>query len=448
LSILLCVACSSAEPDAGLARNGGAVPVFSGDLGGNPPSPPSADTPADPNDQSEADETASDPEANEGSPTDGRETPPDPLPLDDGASSDADPPGGDGPGDDPADGTDDGPDAPVDEPDPVPPEDPVDEPPPNEVYVGANGLDSNPGTIDRPLATINFAQTLAGPGFTIWILPGTLRYSETQEILVAGSANDRARLFAAPGARPVVDFSGLPRQNDASRGIILRTDGWHVRGLEVQNAGDNGILVNGANNIVEDVILHGNQDTGLQITSFGTAVNSAANNLILNCDSYENFDPQANGEDADGFAAKIRVGPGNVFRGCRAWNNADDGWDFFAADDVVTIEDSWAFLNGIIAGGGNSAGDGNGFKLGGLPRGEGEGHAPHIVRGGLAFDNRTCGYTRNNNATVPVASNCGIGGNADDYCGINCNGDFEVSISGAQAINRARNVDGSLPSLR
>jgi hypothetical protein len=105
LSILLCVACSSAEPDAGLARNGGAVPVFSGDLGGNPPSPPSADTPADPNDQSEADETASDPEANEGSPTDGRETPPDPLPLDDGASSDADPPGGDGPGDDPADGT-------------------------------------------------------------------------------------------------------------------------------------------------------------------------------------------------------------------------------------------------------------------------------------------------------------------------------------------------------
>ena len=35
-------------------------------------------------------------------------------------------------------------------------------------------------------------------------------------------------------------------------------------------------------------------------------------------------------EDADGFAAKLTTGEGNVFDGCIAAYNADDGWDLFA----------------------------------------------------------------------------------------------------------------------
>lgn len=44
---------------------------------------------------------------------------------------------------------------------------------------------------------------------------------------------------------------------------------------------------------------------------------------MLNCTSYGNADRGY--EDADGFAAKITVGDGNVFDGCIAYNNADDG---------------------------------------------------------------------------------------------------------------------------
>ena len=105
------------------------------------------------------------------------------------------------------------------------------------------------------------------------------------------------------------------------------------------------------------MVIHGCSDTGLQITASSTdATNDAkaANNLVLNCDSYENLDQPTNGENADGFAAKLRIGPGNVFRGCRAWNNADDGWDFFASDDVVTIDNCWAFLNGKVLSGSNT----------------------------------------------------------------------------------------------
>ena len=47
-------------------------------------------------------------------------------------------------------------------------------------------------------------------------------------------------------------------------------------------------------------------------------------NLIQNCTSYNNYD---NETYADGFAAKLTVGYGNVFDGCIAYRNSDNGWD-------------------------------------------------------------------------------------------------------------------------
>jgi hypothetical protein len=50
---------------------------------------------------------------------------------------------------------------------------------------------------------------------------------------------------------------------------------------------------------------------------------------------------------ADGFGAKFEVGPGNVFRGCRVWENADDGFDLWKAPFPVGIENCVAFRNGL-----------------------------------------------------------------------------------------------------
>ena len=430
--VVLSIACGSAEPsgDDDTSMNPGMFPNGAGGASSNPPNQLPGNNPP-----------ASGAGGTEGTGTVPLDTNMNPPVTGNGGSTGATPGTGGTAGDNPppaTGGTGGTPNMPI----PTPT---------NELYVGENGVDTNPGTIDRPLATLNRAQLFARPGFTIWVLPGTLRYSVTQLLSVSGAQGNLANLFAAPGARPVLEFAGQPRQDDGARGINLTGSFWHIRGLEIRNAGDNGMAISGSNNTIENLILHNNGDTGLQITApeaQATDDARAANNLILNCDSFANFDPANNGENADGFAAKLRVGPGNIFRGCRAWNNADDGWDFFASDDVVTIEDSWAFLNGIIAGGGNSAGDGNGFKLGGAPNGAGQGHAPHVVRGGSAFGNRTCGFTINNNDETPVLSNCGIGDNNDDYCGLDCNGEFDVAISGAQAITRPRNADGSLPSLR
>jgi len=326
-----------------------------------------------------------------------------------------------------------------------------------EYWVGPNGLDSNPGTQALPFQTIGTAETFATAGTTttIWVLPGTYKYVAVQKLNKNGTAQNPLNLFAAAGARPVIDFSLQPRNDANFRGFEISGDYWHMKGIEVENAGDNCILITGSHNTVEQVVIHNCDDTGLQITVDSANAGDAtrgANNTILNCDSYDNFDSATGGENADGFDAKLYIGPGNVFQGCRAWNNSDDGYDLFAANDVVTITNCWAFLNGKTSSGvSNPQGDGNGFKLGGAPASgdPNQGGAVHVVTSSFAFENVACGFTQNSNPDVPKLNMCGSVRNKNQYCQTlsqsNANNNF--TMTGAQAIAVARNADGSLPAI-
>jgi hypothetical protein len=165
--------------------------------------------------------------------------------------------------------------------------------------------------------------------------------------------------------------------------------------LTIRRAGDNGIYISGWYNIIERCVIYECHDTGLQIGG------NARFNKVINCDSYLNYDPQGNGEDADGFAAKGLLGEGNEFIGCRAWGNSDDGWDLWETSVPVLIDNCWAFQNGYnIWGDPNFQGDGNGFKLGGnfVP-------ASHIITRSVAFDNRVRGFDQNNNAAGLILYN-------------------------------------------
>jgi len=322
---------------------------------------------------------------------------------------------------------------------------------PGTYYIAAHGADTNPGTEDLPFKTLTKGHEVARAGTTLWIMGGTFDYATTMVFSKSGTEVDPIRVWAMPGTRPVLDYASLPRGVTTLRGIEIRGNYWHIKGLEIENSPDNGIAISGSHNVIEDVVLHNNGDTGLQITA-GSAMaldNSyAAYNLVLNCDSYENLDQLTNGENADGFAAKLRIGAGNVFRGCRAWNNADDGWDLFASDDVVVIEDCWAFLNGTPIGGTNPAGDGNGFKLGGKPVGPGEGGAVHQVQRVAAFENTACGFVRNNNPETPVLADCQYHSNGrGDLCSLSCSPEAMITMTGAEAKAVPRNADGSLPAI-
>ena len=107
--------------------------------------------------------------------------------------------------------------------------------------------------------------------------------------------------------------------------------------------------------------MHDNVGTGLRHYKGG-------HNLFLNCDSYRNWDNVSEdklGGNNDGFGCHPDPGgTGNVFRGCRAWFNSDDGFDVIRADESVVFDSCWAFYNGYSTNF-QSLGDGNGFKAGG-----------------------------------------------------------------------------------
>jgi hypothetical protein len=326
---------------------------------------------------------------------------------------------------------------------------------PSALWISPSGSDQGAGTEASPLKTLAAAHERAMPGTTIWVSSGTYGLAETVKLTRKGQADMPISVYAAEGARPVFDFAGQPRGDSAARGLQISGDYWHIRGIDVINAGDNCIHISGSYNTIEHVVTHGCSDTGLQITANGTEAGDAtraAHNTIVNCDSYENYDGQNQGENADGFAAKLYIGAGNVFRGCRAWNNSDDGWDLFASDDVVVIEDSWAIANGKIGPTqSNTNGDGNGFKLGGAAKAgdANQGGAVHLVKGCVSISNRACGFVRNNNTKVPELTSCGGQGDGKGtYCSLTASGSANVTMTAAQAIAAVRDADGNLPPMK
>ncbi len=280
-----------------------------------------------------------------------------------------------------------------------------------DLYAAPDGSAEAPGTLAAP-TTLERALTLVPPGGTVHLRGGTYAF-DTQLTIARDNAGtgpqSRKHLVAytPPGSmpeRPRLDFSRQPYAKKGNpRGLQIDGHWWHVRGLDVFGSADNGIYVAGSHNLIERCVTHHNRDTGLQIGRHAaTDVDPAdwpAHNLILNCESHDNHDsPPGAGENADGFACKLTSGPGNVFRGCVAHHNIDDGWDLFTKPKTgsigaVVLDQCIAYANGTLSDGSqNAKGDRNGFKLGGsgMP-------VAHVVTRCLAFANGKNGFTWNSN---------------------------------------------------
>lgn len=266
-----------------------------------------------------------------------------------------------------------------------------------DIYVSPNGKANGKGTEDDPI-DIYSATNYTNDGQTIKVKGGI--YHLTSPIVIdknnSGTEAKVKTLISYDKERAKFDFS------KASNGFTLEGDYWKVYGIDVTNTKDknHGITIAGNNNVVERVKTYKNGDSGLQISGDinDSKENWPKNNLILNCDSYDNIDSAMN--NADGFAAKISCGEGNIFRGCISHNNCDDGWDLFTKLEngtigAVTIEDCIAYENGTLTDGTVTKGDGNGFKLGG------EGiSVKNVLKNSLAFNNNANGITGNSNPAI------------------------------------------------
>lgn len=274
-----------------------------------------------------------------------------------------------------------------------------------QIFIATNGSDDSLGTIDKPYASFPKAISQTSPGDTIYVRGGVYNLVTTITINAAQSGTEEyfCTLMAYQDELSVLDFSA---QAFGSKGISLRADYWHIKGLHITMSGDNGMDINsGSNNIIEQCQFYRNKDTGLQLS------NGSADNQIINCDSYFNADPTDYG-DADGFAPKLSVGSGNYFSGCRAWANVDDGWDGFlrAADSIsTTLVNCWTWGNGYLENGDNpgSKANGNGFKMGGGDSSNINLLMHHFTLiNCVAFNNKGKGFDQNNNVGSMTLYNC------------------------------------------
>ncbi|RYD80153.1 MAG: right-handed parallel beta-helix repeat-containing protein, partial [Verrucomicrobiaceae bacterium] len=283
-----------------------------------------------------------------------------------------------------------------------------------EFYVAPTGDDASEGTLAAPFATVQRAQTAAAPGDTVWIRGGTYQLSEAQitqkrrgrahvTLLDKSGSKERPILYwAYKDEEPVFDLSAVkPRLRVTAfrvDGSWLHLKGLTVTGVQVTITGHTQSICfdnQGDNNIYEQLTMRDGQAIGFWL-------GAGSNNLVLNCDAYRNHDYTSGdkrGGNVDGFGFHVPKGSvNNVFRGCRAWFNSDDGFDFITTAEPVTVENCWAFYNGFDPEF-RSLADGSGFKAGGyarLPASEIPVPVPrHVVRQCVAVRNKASGFYAN-----------------------------------------------------
>ena len=282
-------------------------------------------------------------------------------------------------------------------------------------FVAPDGSDQNGGSLEKPFATITKAQSKVKPGDTVYIRGGAYKIDNSHvnrrhkiwkyvfELNKSGEAKKPITYSAYKGEKPVFDFSNLDPEGKRITAFYVTASWIHFIGIEVT-----GIKVpklehtqsecfenHGSNNVYEQLKMYRNQAIGIYHLN-------GSNNLFLNCDAYENYDFTSGnklGGNVDGFGAHPRKGSiNNIFRGCRAWFNSDDGYDCINSYESVTFENCWAMYNGFDSSF-KSLADGNGFKIGGY------GSTPvhklpkvfprHITIGCLAVRNKASGFYAN-----------------------------------------------------
>jgi|WetSurMetagenome_2_1015567.scaffolds.fasta_scaffold02335_2 uncharacterized repeat protein (TIGR02059 family) len=241
-------------------------------------------------------------------------------------------------------------------------------------YVASNGKDSNPGTIDSPFATWGKLSSVLAAGDIAYIRGGTYRtaysasaYSHVALYSLKGTSANNIQILAYPGEYPVLNLDNIIPTGSYCFAFFMQDCNYiYVKGLRItglpQSSIGNSItgmyIVNSPNCVFEECEVD-------HIGGYGIGLGDGSNNMLFkNCDVHHCSDPYTQYENANGFNITGKSTATDItYYGCRAWKNADDGWDFFLADGKITLNNCWSFWNGFDDNF-NRLGDGNAFKLG------------------------------------------------------------------------------------
>lgn len=251
-------------------------------------------------------------------------------------------------------------------------------------FVAVDGSDvTGTGTKSSPFKSLLKAQEMVQGGDTVYLRGGVYRMKQEDIHQYSGiwayqhhmsksgsSVNKRINYWAYPGERPIIDMSDVKPSGYRIIAFYVSGSFLHFKGLEIvgtqvtirEHTQSECIRNDGGNhNIYEQIVMRDGQAIGFYLFR-------GSHNLVLNCDAFNNWDftsQNGRGGNVDGFGFHGRQGSvGNVFEGCRAWFNSDDGFDTINSSEAVTIRNCWAFYNGFSTDFVSLA-DGNGFKIGG-----------------------------------------------------------------------------------
>jgi hypothetical protein len=267
------------------------------------------------------------------------------------------------------------------------------------------GSDANAGTIGAPMFTLNHAWTHIVAGDTLLLRGGDYLYQSRQRLeLINGTITDTICIFAYPGEFPNLTKGSPytdPGQWPKSLIWLRYCDYTYWKGIEISHFAQEDTYMWGGMTIYES------ENTNIEnfnINHCGSGLlitYNCRNTFVKNSDFYHNYDPltPVAYDNADGIGIGTNAGDqsSGTFRGCRFWNNSDDGIDLYGANGVVTIDSCWAWNNGFDEAGNRIAG--NGFKLG-ATTGDGV-TVLRTVTNCLAYRNNNTGISTNN-------SNCGM----------------------------------------
>ncbi|XUL92861.1 sigma-70 family RNA polymerase sigma factor [Streptomyces galilaeus] len=264
-----------------------------------------------------------------------------------------------------------------------------------DYYVAPTGDDTNPGTLARPFATLTRAVAKARPGQTVAVRGGTYHPATTITLTFSGTAGHRITVSNYRDEKPVFDGSGIP-----AGGTLVAQSGGHVtmQGIEIVGSPGNGYVCTSCHDdVLARLAVHGNARTGLVLHGAGTH-----DNLVLNSDFHDNHETGSTGGYVDGLVLDDGSGSGNRVRGCRIYDNSGDGLDLSGFGDAVTVEDSWAFGNGVNRWGiATFSSGGSGFKLGG----DAGLRVASVVTNSAAWDNAGFGFTETGSSGTPRLTN-------------------------------------------
>jgi len=247
-------------------------------------------------------------------------------------------------------------------------------------YVATNGSNSNNGTTtSTPWLTLQYGIDHVKAGDILYIRGGTYRTTgnaSSSALLtmsgMAGTSSSHITISAYPGEVPVLNLDNITTNQPAVFALFMNGStyldlkGLTVTGLAQPSSATNvaGFYTTNSSHItIENCVCH-------HMGGYGFTCNNSTYVTYKNCDAHHCADPySANGawENANGFGVTGGVAQNTsdniAFDGCRSWNNADDGFDFYGVDAYITVNNCWSFYNGYDDSF-NPEGNGQGFKLG------------------------------------------------------------------------------------